>query len=318
MVFIKVIYLCFVSDSRSDCYSEIGMDLVLEIGVEENEFEDDSMECENSPKREEKEEKTIHERDEQIVSAIDKTSFHHSKGNTDKDYEKSRSYYSSRKRDSPYNEAGYFDSRRLSKGLHVTSSMDPFIVGREIAYRLSEKKMRLFGHIVRVLGTNTAMEIFEETKKLVKAGGLLTEGQERKRSPGGTFIYLLKARGYADKSQIKEIFKEDNANVKCKNKKRNRDKREQKMAKMVNTISETNPSKQPCMIVNEQAPPVRESVQEEKVNFEETKSEILLVPDYSQDETENTYNETDTINRIVQDNVDEEEEEGLIKDEDDI
>merc|ERR1712126_55597 len=114
------------------------------------------------------------------------------------------------------------DFRRLNKSLHVNSSTDDMIVGREVAYRLHEEKTRLFGHVVRVLGKRTTSDIFAETKEIVNKGGLKTDKGDRMRTPGGTFLYLMKSRGYATPEQVKEIFAEDNAGKK-KAKKRQRD-----------------------------------------------------------------------------------------------
>ena len=40
-------------------------------------------------------------------------------------------------------------------------------------------------------------------------GGLKTDNGERKRTPGGTFLYLMKNRGYVTKEQLKEIYKDE-------------------------------------------------------------------------------------------------------------
>lgn len=102
------------------------------------------------------------------------------------------------------------DRKRLFRHLEVEKKTDPMIVGREIAYRLQEKKMQLIGHVVRVIGFTLSMEVFSETKKICKSGGLKVDNGERKRSPGGIFLYILKNRGYASATQMKEIFKSEN------------------------------------------------------------------------------------------------------------
>ncbi|XP_012566610.2 phosphorylated adapter RNA export protein-like [Hydra vulgaris] len=101
--------------------------------------------------------------------------------------------------------------KKLFKPLQLDKSSLYSIAGRELAYRLEENKAGLLGHVFRVLGLTLTMEIFEETKKIMKNGGLKTDSGDRRRSPGGTFLYLMKSRGYATKSQLKEIFKEEEA-----------------------------------------------------------------------------------------------------------
>lgn len=118
------------------------------------------------------------------------------------------------------NNSDRIDYKRLNKTLHVTKTSDPTIIGREIAYRLQEPKMTLFGHVVRVLGFTTTHEIFAETKEIVNRGGIKTDNGDRKRSPGGTFLYVMKNRCYATPEQVKEIFKEENDSKKKSKKKR--------------------------------------------------------------------------------------------------
>jgi len=116
-----------------------------------------------------------------------------------------------------------FDLKKLNKSLHITENCDNMVVGREVAYRLDEEKKLLFGHVVRVLGKKTTSDIFAETKEVVNRGGLKTDRGDRMRTPGGTFLYLMKSRGYATPEQVKEIFKEENERIK-KAKKRQRER----------------------------------------------------------------------------------------------
>lgn len=128
------------------------------------------------------------------------------------------------------------DRSRLNRHLEVTKSMDPMVVGREIAYRLHETKLQLIGHVVRVLGVNTALEIFEETKDIFRHGGLKTDVGDRKRTPGGIYLYVLKNRAYASEPQIKEIFKHE------KTREMKRKKRKKREAKVVSKYLTNPPS----------------------------------------------------------------------------
>ena len=120
------------------------------------------------------------------------------------------------------------DRKRLLRPLEIDKKTDAMIVGREIAYRLHEKKMRLIGHVVRVIGSSMAMEVFNETKKICKSGGLKVDNGERRRSPGGTFLYILKNRGYASDAQMKDIFKSENERSKEAKKHRTRTQKNEK------------------------------------------------------------------------------------------
>jgi len=118
------------------------------------------------------------------------------------------------------------DKKRLYKPLYVDKNTDPVVVGREISYRLQEKKSNLIKNVVRVIGISMSVEVFQETKKIVKSGGLKTDDGQRKRSPGGTYLYILKNRGYASTAQMKDIFKVENE--------RHKEKRKYKAQKLKN------------------------------------------------------------------------------------
>lgn len=236
-------------------------DDLLDLGIGENEFEDEQM-SEDELLREEllknhpqvKQEPQV-KQDEEIAmkppcvseatpdvkQVANDTS--HQQGDDDEDMQYIHNNYVSyqntwSQRRSEDMQSGRVDFRRLRKPLHVSHDSDPFVVGRELAYRLSEVKLRTFGHIVRVLGSDIAMEIFDETKRLVERGGLVTDDGQRKRTPGGTFLYLMRSRGYAEAAQIKDIFKEDNEKSKIDKKNKNKKKRSVDLGVIVNREAE--------------------------------------------------------------------------------
>jgi len=99
--------------------------------------------------------------------------------------------------------------QRLYQPLDASPDLDPKILGREIAYRLGEKKVSLIVKVVRVLGFKCAMQILDDTRKIEKQGGMLTMDGARRREPGGVYICCLKERGYATKKELDDIFKDD-------------------------------------------------------------------------------------------------------------
>lgn len=236
-----------MEETANELNISVDEDDLLDLGIGVNEFEDEDM-SEDELLREEllrkkpqvKQELQM-KQDEEIATkpeanpevkleaAANDTS-HQQANDEDEDMQYIRNNYPStqnswqqRRNDDIL--SGRVDFRKLRKPLHVSHDSDPFVVGRELAYRLSEVKLRTFGHVVRVLGSDIAMEIFDETKRLVERGGLITDDGQRKRTPGGTFLYLMRARGYADAAQIKDIFKEDNEKAKKDKKKKNNKKR---------------------------------------------------------------------------------------------
>ena len=158
----------------------------------------------------------------------------HSRTENSHSHSRQKEYYDHNGREDRYRHkrksefSSDIDKKRLYRPLEVTKSMDPMVVGREIAYRLHETKMNLIGHVVRVIGTPLALEVFSETKKLMQKGGLKTDSGDRKRSPGGLFLYILKNRGYASDAQMKEIFKVENEKIKENKKRKARTQRNRK------------------------------------------------------------------------------------------
>lgn len=106
----------------------------------------------------------------------------------------------------------------------------PEKVGLHIARALEEKKIQLIVNLTKILGNEKSIEIFFKTQKIEKNGGILTANQERRRTPGGVFISLLKEDPDVDQKSVAKIFQFDSANFrpKLKAKKKNRGKNSQK------------------------------------------------------------------------------------------
>uniref|UniRef100_A0A1A8KME8 Phosphorylated adapter RNA export protein n=1 Tax=Nothobranchius kuhntae TaxID=321403 RepID=A0A1A8KME8_NOTKU len=79
----------------------------------------------------------------------------------------------------------------------------------EITYRLQEPKKDLIERVVRVIGSQKAIELLGETATLEENGGVYTMDGSRRRTPGGVFLNLLKNTPSVSKSQIRKIFFEE-------------------------------------------------------------------------------------------------------------
>jgi PHAX RNA-binding domain len=64
----------------------------------------------------------------------------------------------------------------------------------EIAAALQEPNVALVKAVVQVIGHERAKAICAEALRVEASGGLLTEDKSRRRSPGGTFFYLVRQR----------------------------------------------------------------------------------------------------------------------------
>ncbi|XP_034019482.1 phosphorylated adapter RNA export protein [Thalassophryne amazonica] len=83
-------------------------------------------------------------------------------------------------------------------------------VSDEIAHRLQEPKKDLIERVVRVIGTEKAIELLSETATIEESGGMFTVDGSRRRTPGGVYLNLLKNTPSVTKAQIRQIFFDEN------------------------------------------------------------------------------------------------------------
>ena len=90
------------------------------------------------------------------------------------------------------------------------------ILGDELASKLSEPKMELMVGVVDLVGHEVAIELFNKTKDIEAKGGMMIKNGERRRTPGGVFLQLLRDMG-SDESeprvnnkQVKLFFAQSN------------------------------------------------------------------------------------------------------------
>src|SRR3712207_4038074 len=88
----------------------------------------------------------------------------------------------------------------------MTPTPDPREVTRTIAQQLGETQPGPAGQIARIvrrLGPAAALALLEETKQIEAQGGMLLPDSSRRRTPGGVFFHLVKARiSFKDRSAI--------------------------------------------------------------------------------------------------------------------
>ncbi|EDO33080.1 predicted protein [Nematostella vectensis] len=91
--------------------------------------------------------------------------------------------------------------------LTITENDSTEDIAKELADRLEEAKTDLIHRVVKCIGHTKALQLFEETLEIQEQGGIPTANKDRRRTSGGVFLYLLKAKEYATKEQVKEIYK---------------------------------------------------------------------------------------------------------------
>ena len=89
----------------------------------------------------------------------------------------------------------------------VEKTHDPETAVADIAAQLGESAPHVQKQIQRIvehLGVATAYDFLDKTKQCLAEGGVLTHDGERKRTPGGTFFYLV--RGGVTAAQHRAIM----------------------------------------------------------------------------------------------------------------
>ena len=105
------------------------------------------------------------------------------------------------------------------------------LLGDELASKLSEPKMELMVGVVDLVGHEVAIELFNKTKDVEAKGGMMIKNGERRRTPGGVFLQLLRDMG-ADENdprvnnkQVKLFFAQSNRDFQNGRNKKNKKSR---------------------------------------------------------------------------------------------
>uniref|UniRef100_A0A1B6LHB4 Phosphorylated adapter RNA export protein n=1 Tax=Graphocephala atropunctata TaxID=36148 RepID=A0A1B6LHB4_9HEMI len=115
--------------------------------------------------------------------------------------------------------------------LSVTADDSAEEVAEDIAKKLREHKVDLILNVVLVLGKEKAIALYNETKDVEDNGGMLLMNGERRRTPGGVYLLLLKRDNTITCDASKKIF-----GIKIKAK---RKKTKKKPNKKLDEIKET-------------------------------------------------------------------------------
>ncbi|XP_039502281.1 phosphorylated adapter RNA export protein [Drosophila santomea] len=93
--------------------------------------------------------------------------------------------------------------------LNEVGERNPSDVANEMATKLYEDKDELLVRVVEVLGIDLCLELYKETQRIEADGGMMIKNGNRRRTPGGVFLFLLKHHDNITQEQQKRIFSED-------------------------------------------------------------------------------------------------------------
>ncbi|XP_047470730.1 phosphorylated adapter RNA export protein-like [Penaeus chinensis] len=104
-------------------------------------------------------------------------------------------------------------------------------VGLAIAEGLHERKPELIVRVVEVLGREKALELYKETQKVEREGGLMILNGSRRRTSGGVYLQLLKNVPTVGKAELTKIFPQEESTQQWRKRKRAHRKRERHESK---------------------------------------------------------------------------------------
>lgn len=100
-------------------------------------------------------------------------------------------------------------SPKILEDLSVSLESSDEDFGRDMASKLEEEKCDLICRVVSVIGKEASLNLFRITQKIEREGGMLTMMKNRRRTPGGIFLFLLKTSDKIDDDRKKEVFDSD-------------------------------------------------------------------------------------------------------------
>lgn len=129
---------------------------------------------------------------------------------------------------------------RFILDLTTTIESESDAVATDIANKLCEEKDDLLLRIVNTIGKAVPMEIFRETQKIESDGGMLIMNGQRRRTPGGVFLFLLKRHDTISKADKKTIFAEERKTLNKEKKIKQNQNREKKVEELKKTLKKDN------------------------------------------------------------------------------
>ncbi|XP_050403248.2 phosphorylated adapter RNA export protein [Patella vulgata] len=102
-----------------------------------------------------------------------------------------------------------FDKTKSREHIGATAEDSVPQIVNAIVKSLNEPKVDLMHRVVETLGKRKALELLYLTEDVEESGGMFVMNGERRRTPGGVFLQLLKMDMDVTKANIKQIFAEE-------------------------------------------------------------------------------------------------------------
>lgn len=136
----------------------------------------------------------------------------HQQHNSNKRAQK-RKFQNNRRQGNNKNVPNHMPGKRvvLNTKREITPEDTLDVVAEEIAYRLWERKRHLLRDVISCIGNEKAIFIYKKAEAIELNGGLIIHNGLRRRTPGGTFLHLVRNEEDLDQEALKKIFDEEHA-----------------------------------------------------------------------------------------------------------
>ncbi|XP_021946744.1 phosphorylated adapter RNA export protein [Folsomia candida] len=128
--------------------------------------------------------------------------------------------------------------KRKNKLVNKMKKMGPAELGYYIAKKLDEAKHNLIINSIELIGKEAVIALFLKTTKIERLGGLMVMNQQRRRTAGGVFFYLLRGDPKFPKKIVDKIFAVDVQNQRVGKKRAHKEKRLKTMEKLEEKLVE--------------------------------------------------------------------------------
>lgn len=166
-------------------------------------------------------------------------------------------------------------SPKILLPLSTTASDNEEDVARDIADKLNEEKENLIVQVVKVLGKEKAIDLFVQTKKIEEDGGMLIVRGNRRRTPGGIFLFILKQDEGISQEDKQSIFADDRRTAVQEKKAASAQRRKLKSEEIMRNLAAADglpPLSSRKELVPKQEQPMRDEGDQEDVTEEEVVS----------------------------------------------
>ncbi|PAA90307.1 hypothetical protein BOX15_Mlig023822g1, partial [Macrostomum lignano] len=131
--------------------------------------------------------------------------------------------------------------QKAKRGQRDRNKLDPSVppekLARRLAHLLHEPKRHILDRVVAHLGPAKAIELYRRTQDIESAGGLRVANGNRRRTPGGVYMQLIKSEDSVTPDMLRQIFDGEQSSAKDRRKRLRANRRKKQSADRGGVVS---------------------------------------------------------------------------------